>query len=55
MFQIVFSREAGDAPGASEPGDLIFVLACAAHPLFQREGNDLIMPKAVALRGGRVR
>jgi len=46
--RIVMKGEAGFTPGA-DAGDIIFVLDCAAHPVFQRNGDDLIMVKDVPL------
>lgn len=46
--KIVFRGEAGNAPGV-EPGDVVFVVQVAEHPVYARSGNDLIMEKDIAL------
>lgn len=47
--KIVMAGEADENPGM-EPGDVVFVLVQADHPVFQRKGADLVMEKHVSLR-----
>jgi DnaJ family protein A protein 2 len=46
--KIVFSGEADQEPGF-EPGDIILVLDQKEHPLFRRNGNDLIIEHSIPL------
>lgn len=46
--KITFSGEGDQEPGL-EPGDIIIVLDEKAHPLFKRNGNDLIMKMDISL------
>merc|ERR1719228_3068900 len=46
--KITFSEEGDQEPGL-EPGDIIIVLDEKAHPVFKRNGNDLIMKMEISL------
>lgn len=46
--KITFSGEADQAPGV-EAGDIVFVLKTKEHPVFKRQGNDLIMERQIKL------
>ncbi|KAF2397635.1 DnaJ-domain-containing protein [Trichodelitschia bisporula] len=46
--KIVLKGEADQTPGR-EPGDIIFELVEAAHPLFKRQGADLAAPINISL------
>ncbi|KAM4734164.1 dnaJ homolog subfamily A member 4 [Anableps anableps] len=46
--KITFHGEGDQEPGL-EPGDIIIVLDQKEHPLFQRQGNDLIMKMDIKL------
>merc|ERR1719203_554242 len=46
--KITFSGE-GDQEPELEPGDIIIVLDEKAHPVFKRNGNDLIMKMEISL------
>ncbi len=39
-------------PPPPKPADIVFVLAAKPHPMFSREGDDLIMTYRVPLRCG---
>jgi DnaJ family protein A protein 2 len=47
--KIVMGGEADEHPGI-EPGDVVFVLVQADHPVFQRKGGDLVMEKTISLK-----
>lgn len=47
--KIVMAGEADENPGI-EPGDIVFVLVQADHPVFQRKGGDLVMEKTLTLK-----
>ncbi len=47
--KIVFRGQADETPG-SEAGDLIFVVRESDHPVFQRQGCDLVMKKSITLK-----
>lgn len=48
--QIIKAGKAGDrGPRGAEAGDLYVHIRIAAHPLFERRGNDLIIKKEVSL------
>ena len=46
--KIVFRGQADEAPGV-EPGDLVFMVREGEHPVFKRQGCDLIMKKSITL------
>lgn len=46
--RITMRGEAGYTPGA-ESGDIVFVIECKQHPVFQRNGDDLVMVKDIPL------
>merc|ERR1719189_3261145 len=46
--KITFSGEGDQEPGL-EPGDIIIVLDEKAHPVFKRNGNDLILKMEISL------
>lgn len=46
--KITFTGESDQAPGI-EPGDIVFVIKTKEHPVFKRNGNDLIMERQVKL------
>ena len=46
--KITFEGEADQAPG-SEPGDIVVVLDEQEHPIFQRNGNNLLMKMTITL------
>ncbi|XP_061462254.1 dnaJ homolog subfamily A member 1-like isoform X2 [Rhineura floridana] len=46
--KITFHQEGDQMPGF-EPGDVVIVLDQQMHPVFQRQGNDLIVKREVAL------
>ena len=46
--QVTFSGEGDQEPGL-EPGDIIIVLDEKAHPLYKRNGQDLIMKMDISL------
>ena len=46
--KITFSGEADQAPG-TEPGDIVIVLDEQEHPVFQRNGHNLIMKMVITL------
>merc|ERR1719495_2506807 len=46
--KITFSEEGDQEPGL-EPGDIIIVLDEKAHPVFKRNGSDLIMKMEISL------
>ena len=55
--KVTFSREGDQYPGRV-PADIVFRIVQKPHPLFKREGNDLIytasIPLKTALCGGQV-
>jgi DnaJ family protein B protein 4 len=55
--KITFENEGDESPGII-PADITFVLSQKPHPLYTREGNDLVMthtlPLKDALCGGEV-
>lgn len=46
--KITFNGEGDQEPGL-EPGDVIIVLDQKEHPVFQRQGHDLIMKMNIKL------
>jgi DnaJ homolog subfamily A member 2 len=46
--RITMRGEAGYSPGA-ESGDIVFVVECKQHDVFQRNGDDLVMVKDIPL------
>ena len=46
--KITFDGEADQAPG-TEPGDIVVVLEEQEHPIFQRNGNSLLMKMEITL------
>lgn len=46
--KITFDGEADERPGVL-PGNIIFVLQQKKHPVFERDGNNLIMVKTIDL------
>ncbi len=51
--KITFPKEGDERPG-TEPADIIFVLEEKPHPLFKREGDDLIYTHNVTLSQVRI-
>jgi hypothetical protein len=47
--KVTFENEGDQGPGRL-PADIVFVLAAKHHPVFTREGDDLIMTYRVPLR-----
>ncbi|PIN15208.1 Molecular chaperone (DnaJ superfamily) [Handroanthus impetiginosus] len=48
--KITFPEKGNHEPGAA-PGDLIFVVDEKPHPVFKRDGNDLILHQRISLLG----
>uniref|UniRef100_A0A915BWQ7 Chaperone DnaJ C-terminal domain-containing protein n=1 Tax=Parascaris univalens TaxID=6257 RepID=A0A915BWQ7_PARUN len=46
--KVTFRGEADQQPGM-EPGDVIIVLQCKEHELFERQGDNLVMQKKISL------
>lgn len=46
--KITFHQEGDQAPGL-EPGDIVIVLDQREHPIFKRQGNDLLLQKEIPL------
>ncbi|KAK6160062.1 hypothetical protein DH2020_003443 [Rehmannia glutinosa] len=46
--KITFPEKGNHEPGAA-PGDLIFVVDEKSHPIFKRDGNDLIVHQKISL------
>ena len=54
---ITFAGEGDQTPGVT-PGDVVFIISQKPHPVFQRNGNDLLIEQeielATALAGGEI-